>query len=155
MFAFRDACVAEGYPDGQDMNNPDSTGVAPLPMNNVGGVRLSTALSYINPVRHWLNLTIRPNALTTRALFEGNRAVGVQVESGGETFTVEGGLIVLSAGSIASPHLLMVSGVGPRDHLSSMGGCAQHPVGPALHRHGVRPAQRHGAFPDHLLHPDG
>ena len=45
MFAFRDACVSEGYPDGQDMNNPDSTGVAPLPMNNVGGVRLSTALS--------------------------------------------------------------------------------------------------------------
>ena len=121
MFAFRDACVSEGYPDGQDMNNPDSTGVAPLPMNNVGGVRLSTALSYINPVRHRLNLTIRPNALTTRVLFEGNRAVGVQVESGGETFTVEGELIVLSTGSIASPHLLMVSGVGPRDHLSSMG----------------------------------
>ena len=121
MFAFRDACVSEGYPDGQDMNNPDSTGVAPLPMNNVGGVRLSTALSYINPVRHRLNLTIRPNALTTRVLFEGNRAVGVQVESGGETFTVEGDLIVLSTGSIASPHLLMVSGVGPRDHLSSTG----------------------------------
>ena len=121
MFAFRDACVSEGYPDGQDMNNPDSTGVAPLPMNNVGGVRLSTALSYINPVRHRLNLTIRPNALTTRVLFEGNRAVGVQVESGGETFTVEGDLIVLSTGSIASPHLLMVSGVGPRDHLSTTG----------------------------------
>ena len=121
MFAFRDACVAEGYPDGQDMNNPDSTGVAPLPMNNVGGVRLSTALSYINPVRHRLNLTIRPNALTTRVLFEGNRAVGVQVESGGETFTAEGDLIVLSTGSIASPHLLMVSGVGPRDQLFSVG----------------------------------
>ena len=121
MFAFRDACVAEGYPDGQDMNNPDSTGVAPLPMNNVGGVRLSTALSYINPVRHRLNLTIRPNALTTRVLFEGNQAAGVQVESGGQTFTVEGELIVLSTGSIASPHLLMVSGVGPRGHLSGMG----------------------------------
>ena len=189
MFAFRDACVAEGYADGQDMNNPDSTGVAPLPMNNVGGVRLSTALSYINPVRHRLNLTIRPNALTTRVLFEGNRAVGVQVESGGETFTAEGDLIVLSTGSIASPHLLMVSGVGPRDQLFSTGvpvvhdlpgvgqnyrdhpqagvtfsaqdgspiklRCAQHPIGPALHRPGVRPAQRHGAFPDHLFHPHG
>ena len=121
MFAFRDACVTEGFPDGQDMNNPDSTGVAPLPMNNVAGVRLSTALSYINPVRHRLNLTIRPNALTTRILFDGKRATGVEVESGGETFAVEGELIVLSTGSIASPHLLMVSGVGPRDHLAGVG----------------------------------
>ena len=121
MFAFQHACVAEGYPAGQDMNNPDSTGVAPMPMNNVEGVRLSTALSYINPVRHRLNLTIRPNALTTRILFEGQRATGVEVESGGESFVVEGERIVLSTGSIASPHLLMVSGVGPRDQLSSLG----------------------------------
>ena len=121
MFAFQHACVAEGYPAGQDMNNPDSTGVAPLPMNNVEGVRLSTALSYINPVRHRLNLTIRSNALTTRILFEGQRATGVEVESGGESFVAEGERIVLSTGSIASPHLLMVSGVGPRDQLSSLG----------------------------------
>ena len=121
MFAFRDACITEGFPSGQDMNNPDSTGVSPLPMNNVAGVRLSTALSYINPVRHRLNLTIRPNALTTRILFDGERATGVQVESGGETFSVEGDIIVLSTGSIASPHLLMVSGVGPEEHLASVG----------------------------------
>ena len=121
MFAFRDACVTEGFPEGQDMNNPDSTGVAALPMNNVAGVRLSTALSYINPIRHRLNLTIRPNALTTKILFDGQRATGVEVESGGETFVVEGELIVLSTGSIGSPHLLMVSGVGPRDHLTSVG----------------------------------
>ena len=121
MVAFQQACANEGYPVGQDMNNPDSTGVAPLPMNNVGGVRLSTALSYINPVRHRLNLTIRPNALTTRIRFEGKRATGVEVESGGESFVVEGERIVLSTGSIASPHLLMVSGVGPEAHLSSLG----------------------------------
>ena len=108
-------------PSGQDMNNPDSSGVAPLPMNNVDGVRLSTALSYINPIRHRLNLTIRPNALTTRVLFEGKRAVAVEVESGGETFTVEGEHIVLSSGSIASPHILMHSGVGPSAHLEEVG----------------------------------
>ena len=121
MTAFHQACVTEGYPAGQDMNNPDSTGVAALPMNNVGGVRLSTALSYINPVRHRLNLTIRPNALTTRVLFEDKRATAVEVESGGETFVVEGERIVLSAGSVASPHILMLSGVGPEAHLSSLG----------------------------------
>ncbi len=121
MRAFHAACVAEGYPAGQDMNNPDSTGVAALPMNNVDGVRLSTALSYINPIRHRLNLTIRPNALTTRVLFDGKKAVAVEVESGGETFAVEGELIVLSSGSIASPHILMHSGVGPRGHLERLG----------------------------------
>ena len=121
MHAFQAACISEGFAAGQDMNNPDSSGVSALPMNNVDGVRLSTALSYINPIRHRLNLTIRPNALTTRVLFEGNKAVAVEVESGGETFTVEGERIVLSAGSIASPHILMHSGVGPRAHLESVG----------------------------------
>ena len=128
MHAFQSACVADGFAAGQDMNNPDSTGVAALPMNNVDGVRLSTALSYINPVRHRLNLTVRPNALTTRVLFAPSaepgqkpRAVAVEVESGGETFVVEAERIVLSAGSIASPHILMHSGVGPQAHLDSVG----------------------------------
>ena len=128
MHAFQNACVAEGFAAGQDMNNPDSGGVAALPMNNVDGVRLSTALSYINPVRHRLNLTVRPNALTTRVLFappaapgQPPQAVAVEVESGGETFTVEAERIVLSAGSIASPHILMHSGVGPRAHLDEIG----------------------------------
>lgn len=121
MHAFHRACVAEGFASGQDMNHPDSTGVAPLPVNNVDGVRLSTALSYINPVRHRLNLTVRPNAHTLRVVFDGQRAAGVEVESGGETFVVEGERIVLSAGSIASPHILMHSGVGPRAHLDAVG----------------------------------
>ena len=121
MHAFHSACVTEGFRAGEDMNNPESTGVAPLPMNNVDGVRLSTALSYINPIRHRLNLTIKANALTTRVLFEGNKAVAVEAESGGETFIVEGERIVLSAGSIASPHILMHSGVGPRAHLEEVG----------------------------------
>ena len=121
MRAFHAACVTEGFRSGEDMNNPESSGVAPLPMNNVDGVRLSTALSYINPIRHRLNLTIKPNALTTRVLFEGKKAVAVEAESGGETFIVEGELIVLSSGSIASPHILMHSGVGPRAHLEEVG----------------------------------
>ena len=119
--AFHHACVSAGFPADQDMNNPDSTGVAAIPMNNVDGLRISTAVAYINPVRHRLNLTIRPNVLATRLLFEGKRATGVEVESDGERFTVEGDEIVLSSGSIASPQLLMLSGVGPPEHLSEMG----------------------------------
>jgi choline dehydrogenase-like flavoprotein len=59
-------------------------------MNNPNGVRMSTALTYINPNRHRLNLTIRPNVQVQRILFDGLRASGVEVESGGERFNVEG-----------------------------------------------------------------
>ena len=99
------------------MNHPESTGLSPVPTNNVDGVRMSAALTYINPNRRRLNLTIRANVLATRILFSGKRATGVQVESGGEEFVVQGREIVLSAGAIKSAHLLMLSGVGPADQL--------------------------------------
>ena len=118
--AFYQACVAAGFPEDPDMNNPEYGGVAPFPMNNADGIRMSMALCYINPNRHRLNLTIRSNVLVRRILFDGKRATGVEVESGGERFTVEGEEIVLSAGAIASPQLLMLSGVGPADHLRSL-----------------------------------
>ena len=90
-------------------------------MNNPNGIRMSTGLTYINPNRHRLNLTVRGNVLVRRILFEGNRVSGVEVESGGEVFQVEANEIVLSGGAIASPQILMLSGVGPADHLRSLG----------------------------------
>ena len=75
----------------------------------------------IDQARHRLNLTIRPNVTARRILFDGKRAVGVEAESGGEIFTVEGEQVVLSAGGIASPQLLLLSGVGPAEHLRSLG----------------------------------
>ena len=119
--AFHQACLDAGYPETYDHNHPDSSGVGPFPMNNPNGVRMSTALTYINPNRHRLNLTIRPNVQVQRILFDGLRASGVEVESGGERFNVEGAQIVLSAGAIASPQLLMLSGVGSESHLQSLG----------------------------------
>ena len=119
--AFHRACIAAGYPEHSDMNNPDSTGVSPRIENTVDGVRMSTALTYIDPVRHRINLTIRDKVLATRVVFEGDRATGVELESGGERFTIEGEEIILSAGAVASPQLLMLSGVGPADHLASFG----------------------------------
>jgi choline dehydrogenase len=119
--ALYQACVAAGFPQDRDMNGPDSTGVGAIPMNNPDGIRMSTALTYLSPSRHRLNLTIRGNVLVRRVLFNGRRATGVEAESGGEVFTVEGEEIVLSAGGIRSPHLLMLSGVGPAAHLRSMG----------------------------------
>ena len=119
--AFYRAARDAGYRDDPDMNNPDSGGVGPIPMNNPNGVRMSTGLTYINPNRHRLNLTVRGNVLVRRILFDASRVSGVEVESGGEVFQVEAEQIVLSGGAIASPQILMLSGVGPAEHLRSLG----------------------------------
>jgi choline dehydrogenase len=119
--AFKASCLDRGYDEIYDHNNPDATGFGPFPMNNPNGVRMSTALSYVNPNRHRLNLTIRPNVLVRRIIIEGGRATGVEVESGGEIFRLEADQTVLSAGAIASPQILMLSGVGPAQHLQDKG----------------------------------
>ena len=119
--AFYQACRDAGFPDNPDHNRPDATGVGPYPLNNPGGIRYSTALGYLRPTRHRLNLTIRPNCTTQRIVFDGHRAIGVEVESGGQTFLVEGNEIILSAGAIGSPHLLMLSGIGPATQLRPLG----------------------------------
>ena len=140
--AFYNSCRAYGFADSPDHNSPDASGVGPTPYNNPNGIRWSTALGYLDPARHRLNLTIRPNCTVRRVIFEGNRATGVEVESGGEVFTVEADQIVLSGGAIASPHLLMLSGVGPADHLRSLGISVVHNlpgVGQNLRDHPIVP----------------
>ena len=124
--AFYDACVDLGFPQDPDQNHPDSNGIAARPLNNIDGVRMSTALTYLNPARHRMNLTVRGNVTARRILFEGQRAVGVEAESGGEVFTVAGEQIVVSSGAIASPQLLMLSGVGPAEHLRELGIAVTH-----------------------------
>jgi choline dehydrogenase len=118
--AFHSACLAAGYRDDPDMNSPDAEGVGAIPLNYVDSIRVSTAIGYINPCRNRLNLTIKPNVTAHRVIFQGNRAVGVSVESGGEMFELSGEMIILSAGAIASPQLLMLSGVGPKDVLGGL-----------------------------------
>ncbi len=119
--AFTEACIANGYRPDPDMNHPESGGVGAIPMNNRAGVRMSTALTYLAAIRHRMNLTIRPNVMVSRVIFDGKRAVAVEVESGEETFIAEGDEIILCAGAVKSPHLLMLSGVGPSDQLTNAG----------------------------------
>ena len=88
--AFYDACRASGFSDCLDHNSPDATGVGQGITNNHNRVRFSTVQGYLDPSRHRLNLTIRPNCRVYRLFFHGLRAYGARVESGGETFTVEG-----------------------------------------------------------------
>ncbi|MCI0788880.1 MAG: mycofactocin system GMC family oxidoreductase MftG, partial [Chloroflexi bacterium] len=119
--AFHQATVAAGFFEDPDMNNPDSTGTGAMPMNNPDGIRISASLAYLNPNRRRLNLTIKADVLAHRIIFDGDRAVGVDVESRGEMFIVEGSEIILCAGGIASPQLLLLSGVGPAAHLRELG----------------------------------
>ena len=132
--AFHQSTLDAGFPFDPDMNNPETSGTGAVPMNNPSNIRMSAALSYLNPARHRLNLTVRGGVSARRVVFEGGstgspptgeqgspRAVGVEVESGGEVFTVEGEEIVLCAGGLASPQLLLLSGVGPAEHLREMG----------------------------------
>jgi len=103
------------------MNGPNPSGIGAIPMNNQNGIRMSTNLTHLTPVRHRLNLTVRGNAFVRRILNENAQVVGVEAESGGESFTVENGSVVLCAGALKSPHILMLSGVGPRDQLEEFG----------------------------------
>ena len=118
--AFWEVCVAEGFPETLDQNHPESEGVGARPLNNIDGVRMSTALTYLTMARHLLNLTIRANVFVRRILFDGKRTVGVETESGGEIFRIEADEVILSGGAINSPHLLMLSGVGPSRQLRGL-----------------------------------
>ena len=119
--AFFNACRASGFEATDDHNHPDSTGVGPGVTNNHNGVRFSTALGYLDQARHRLNLTVRPNCRVRRIVFDGTRVTGLQVESGGDVLAVEAEQVILSAGAVGSPHLLMLSGVGPAGQLERVG----------------------------------
>ena len=119
--AFYNACRRMGFRQAEDLNYPDALGVGPIPFNNTNGIRMSSALGYLSQARHRLNLTIRANCLAQRLEIDGTRVTGVEVQSGGESFVVEADQIVLSGGTIANPQLLMLSGVGPSDHLGELG----------------------------------
>jgi choline dehydrogenase len=119
--AFFDTCRALGFSAVEDHNHPESTGVGPSPTNTRDDVRISTALGYLLPARRRPNLTIRPNCLVNRVLFQSNRATGVEVECEGRVERLYGERITLSAGSIGSPAILLRSGIGPKATLEALG----------------------------------
>ena len=119
--AFYDACLQAGFGATEDTNGPNPSGVGVTPSNNLDGVRMSAAITHLNPMRHRVNLTVRGGVYVRKILFEGSKAVGVEAESGGEVFTLQAYRVVLSAGAIRSPQLLMLSGIGPKDQLDQFG----------------------------------
>jgi choline dehydrogenase len=119
--AFFDAARAQGFAEVWDHNDPESTGIGPWPRNRRDGVRISTAIGYLGPARHRLNLTIRSGVNAHRVIIENGRAAGVEIECAGTIQQVRGRRVTLSAGAIHSPALLMRSGIGPRDELTTVG----------------------------------
>ena len=119
--AFHAALTKVGFGTTEDTNGPNPSGIGVSPTNNLDGVRMSVAITHLNPMRHRLNLTVRGGVFVRKVLMKDLKAVGVEVESGGEVFNVEADRVVLSAGAIKSPHLLMLSGIGPEDQLKQFG----------------------------------
>lgn len=116
--AFRSAALELGFPAEPDKNAADAvTGVGPVPSNILDGVRVNMALAYLDQARDRPNLRILGDTHVRRVRIAAGRATGVETASG--DFSADE--VVLCAGSVATPHLLMLSGIGPAEHLAGLG----------------------------------
>jgi choline dehydrogenase len=120
--AFIEAGEQAGYMKTDDYNGRQQEGFGPMHMTVRNGVRWSTANAYLKPARGRPNLEVITGALTQRILFEDRRACGVEFSRSGSRQTLNARReVILSAGPIASPHLLQLSGIGPGAVLQQAG----------------------------------
>ena len=120
--AFHEACQELGYGTTDDHNAPDAMGVGALPLNQRDGARISPAIAFLTPeVRARANLTIVPRTMVRRLVITDGRATGVVAESGSGSTTYEAGEVILAAGAVGSPHLLLLAGIGPAADLRALG----------------------------------
>ncbi|WP_299263381.1 GMC family oxidoreductase [Halorientalis sp.] len=120
--AFRDAAVELGHPVAPDLdlNAPDTTGLGATPRNVEGGVRVSTKQAYLDPTRERDSLTVRTGALVDCVRFDGRVATGVEAIVDGTRQSYEADAVVLSAGAIYTPTILVRSGIGPRAQIEAV-----------------------------------
>ncbi|MDF6879049.1 GMC family oxidoreductase N-terminal domain-containing protein, partial [Escherichia coli] len=125
-----DAGVAAGYRRNNDFNGPDQEGVGPYQVTQYNGERWNAARAYLHGgdkadatfSRNRRQLTVLPDTQALRIVFDGKRAAGVVVERAGRTETLRARReVIVSSGAFGSPQLLMASGVGPAEHLRSLG----------------------------------
>jgi choline dehydrogenase-like flavoprotein len=127
--AFVHAAQAAGIARAENLNAADNEGVGFVPVSQRRGRRFSVLDGYLAPARRRPNLTIVTDALVTRVLFENGRAAGAAYRSGGDEAEEEAlgtREVVLCAGAIGTPHLLQLSGVGPREPLEAAGVTVVH-----------------------------
>jgi choline dehydrogenase len=123
----RQAAAAAGIPTNDDPNGAAQEGISRMEATIGDGRRSSTARAYLYPAMTRRNLTIATGALTSRILIEQGRAVGVEYAAAGKLQQVRAEReVVLSAGTYNSPQILMLSGIGPPDHLTSVGVTPRH-----------------------------
>lgn len=137
--AFIEAAQQAGYPYTQDMNGYQQEGVGRMDMTIHNGRRWSAAMAYLHPAEKRPNVTVETRALTQRIILEGKRAVGVEFIQNGQVKRYRAEReVICSGGAINSPQLLMLSGIGPADHLREIGVKVEHDlpgVGQNLQEH--------------------
>jgi choline dehydrogenase len=115
--AWAAAATELGFPAEADKNGDGPPGYGPVPLTVAGGVRVNTAMAYLSPRRGAPGLTVAGGVLVHQVLVEDGRAAGVETDAG----TVRAGEVVLAAGAVGTPQLLLRSGIGPADELRSAG----------------------------------
>jgi choline dehydrogenase len=120
--AFLGGCDELGFPSCPDTNDPGASGHGAHAMNMIHGERVSAAQAYLTPhVRARENLSIRANVLVRRIIVRNGEVEALEVESGGRVEVVPARRVVLSAGAVATPGILLRSGIGPRRELERLG----------------------------------
>jgi choline dehydrogenase len=120
--AFIEATEECGFPRNDDFNGPTQEGAGYFQLTARNGRRWSTAVGYLKEARRRQNLRVEVDALATRVLFSGRRAIGVEYRQGETTYTAYAeGEVILSGGAFNSPQLLQLSGLGPADLLRRHG----------------------------------
>ena len=115
---WKDAAVSAGYKYNPDYNGVDQEGVSQFQLTMRNGRRCSSAVAYLNPAKARSNLTVLTRCAAKKLTFEGKRATGVVVDYQGREQTISANKeVILAAGALASPQLLMVSGVGAVDEI--------------------------------------
>jgi choline dehydrogenase len=118
---FIEAAVEAGHPRTNDFNGPQQRGFDFYQVTQRNGKRCSTAVAYLKPAMRRPNLTVSTHSMAQRIVLDGTRATGVEFCRKGKSQVAHAGRVILSGGAINSPQLLMLSGIGPADHLRSVG----------------------------------
>lgn len=120
--AIVDAAVEAGHRRNDDFAGDRQDGFGRYDLNQRNGTRLSSARAFLHPALKRANLTVLDETMVRRILFDRGRAVGLEIEKNGARSTIAARReIILCAGATNSPQLLMLSGIGPQDHLREMG----------------------------------
>ena len=119
---FRDAAEETGIPKTEDFNRGDNEGSAYFEVNQKRGLRWSAARGFLDPVKHRSNLTILTQAEVEKLVFDGNRVSGLRFRKDGTIHEVKARKrVVLAAGAVASPKIMLLSGIGDAGKLASFG----------------------------------